>query len=141
MSAPCNAPGALSVASPEAGADATLVAATSDAAVAAAQDLAAAAASGGCPHHFGATAAVAPAITSPTLPVASVPAAALTAPEAAAAAAPADADAGAGAALEAANRGGAHDEHLFIVIHQAFELWFKQILWELGDAQRLLHAT
>ena len=40
--------------------------------------------------------------------------------------------------LEAANRGGAHDEHLFIIIHQAFELWFKQVLWEVGDAQRLL---
>jgi tryptophan 2,3-dioxygenase len=25
----------------------------------------------------------------------------------------------------------AHDEMLFIVIHQAYELWFKQILWEL----------
>lgn len=42
-------------------------------------------------------------------------------------------------AIEAVNRRGAHDEHLFIVIHQAFELWFKQILWELGDAQQLLN--
>ncbi|MGL6267520.1 MAG: tryptophan 2,3-dioxygenase family protein, partial [Chitinophagaceae bacterium] len=25
----------------------------------------------------------------------------------------------------------AHDEMLFIIIHQAFELWFKQILFEL----------
>lgn len=25
----------------------------------------------------------------------------------------------------------AHDEMLFIVVHQAYELWFKQILWEL----------
>ncbi len=25
----------------------------------------------------------------------------------------------------------AHDEHLFIIIHQVYELWFKQILWEL----------
>eukprot|EP01084_Bolivina_argentea_P023468 43775_1 len=25
----------------------------------------------------------------------------------------------------------AHDEHLFITIHQAYELWFKQILYEL----------
>lgn len=24
-----------------------------------------------------------------------------------------------------------HDEHLFIVVHQAFELWFKQVLFEL----------
>ncbi len=28
---------------------------------------------------------------------------------------------------------GAHDEHLFIVIHQTYELWFKQILFELDD--------
>lgn len=28
----------------------------------------------------------------------------------------------------------AHDELLFIVTHQAFELWFKQILWELESA-------
>ncbi|HEY4410329.1 MAG TPA: tryptophan 2,3-dioxygenase family protein [Acidimicrobiia bacterium] len=27
----------------------------------------------------------------------------------------------------------AHDELLFIVVHQAFELWFKQILFELDD--------
>jgi len=25
----------------------------------------------------------------------------------------------------------AHDEMLFIIVHQAYELWFKQILWEL----------
>jgi tryptophan 2,3-dioxygenase len=31
-----------------------------------------------------------------------------------------------------APRTGAHDEMLFIVVHQAFELWFKQILTELG---------
>ncbi len=28
----------------------------------------------------------------------------------------------------------AHDEMLFVVTHQAFELWFKQILWELESA-------
>ncbi len=28
---------------------------------------------------------------------------------------------------------GAHDEHLFIVVHQAFELWFRQILAELDQ--------
>jgi tryptophan 2,3-dioxygenase len=28
----------------------------------------------------------------------------------------------------------AHDELLFIITHQAFELWFKQILWELDAA-------
>ncbi len=26
----------------------------------------------------------------------------------------------------------AHDEMLFIVIHQAYELWFKQLLYEVG---------
>jgi tryptophan 2,3-dioxygenase len=26
-----------------------------------------------------------------------------------------------------------HDEHLFIVVHQAYELWFKQLLFELGS--------
>lgn len=31
----------------------------------------------------------------------------------------------------------AHDEHLFIVIHQAYELWFKQILVELDSAIEL----
>ena len=27
----------------------------------------------------------------------------------------------------------AHDEMLFIIIHQTYELWFKQILWELDS--------
>ncbi|XP_028836329.1 tryptophan 2,3-dioxygenase B-like [Denticeps clupeoides] len=31
-----------------------------------------------------------------------------------------------------------HDEHLFIVTHQAYELWFKQILWELDSVRELL---
>lgn len=26
-----------------------------------------------------------------------------------------------------------HDEMLFIIVHQAYELWFKQVLWELDD--------
>jgi tryptophan 2,3-dioxygenase len=26
-----------------------------------------------------------------------------------------------------------HDEMLFIIVHQAYELWFKQIIWELGS--------
>ena len=26
-----------------------------------------------------------------------------------------------------------HDEHLFIVLHQAYELWFKQIIFELDS--------
>eukprot|EP00941_MAST-03F_sp_MAST-3F-sp1_P000504 g504.t1 len=32
----------------------------------------------------------------------------------------------------------AHDEHLFIVIHQAYELWFKQILHELDTVVNML---
>lgn len=31
-----------------------------------------------------------------------------------------------------------HDELLFITIHQVYELWFKQILWELDRARALL---
>jgi tryptophan 2,3-dioxygenase len=34
-----------------------------------------------------------------------------------------------------------HDEMLFIVIHQAYELWFKQILHELDYLRRLLGAN
>jgi tryptophan 2,3-dioxygenase len=29
----------------------------------------------------------------------------------------------------------AHDELLFITIHQVYELWFKQVLWELTEAR------
>jgi tryptophan 2,3-dioxygenase len=32
----------------------------------------------------------------------------------------------------------AHDEMLFIIVHQAYELWFKQILWELGAVARIM---
>lgn len=32
----------------------------------------------------------------------------------------------------------AHDEMLFIVIHQAYELWFKQVLYELDSIIKLL---
>jgi tryptophan 2,3-dioxygenase len=46
---------------------------------------------------------------------------------------------GAAAAAVPNNTGGAHDEHLFIIIHQAFELWFKQVLWELDDVRRLMN--
>ena len=36
--------------------------------------------------------------------------------------------------LESVKRGQpAHDEMLFIVIHQAYELWFKQVLYEVGS--------
>lgn len=31
----------------------------------------------------------------------------------------------------------AHDEHLFIVIHQVYELWFKQVLHELKSVQTI----
>ena len=34
----------------------------------------------------------------------------------------------------------AHDELLFIVVHQAYELWFKLILHELGLADAELRA-
>ena len=34
----------------------------------------------------------------------------------------------------------AHDELLFIVIHQVYELWFAQILHEIGDARDLMLA-
>lgn len=33
-----------------------------------------------------------------------------------------------------------HDEHLFIVVHQAFELWFKQILFELNWIRESLES-
>lgn len=32
----------------------------------------------------------------------------------------------------------AHDEHLFIITHQAYELWFKQIIYELDSVRALL---
>lgn len=28
----------------------------------------------------------------------------------------------------------AHDEMLFVIVHQVYELWFKQILWEMNSA-------
>ncbi|HEX5001727.1 MAG TPA: tryptophan 2,3-dioxygenase family protein [Bacteroidia bacterium] len=31
----------------------------------------------------------------------------------------------------------AHDEMLFIIIHQAYELWFKQIIYELKSAKKI----
>ena len=34
----------------------------------------------------------------------------------------------------------AHDEMLFIITHQAYELWFKQILWELDAVRTLFEA-
>ncbi len=32
----------------------------------------------------------------------------------------------------------AHDEHLFIIIHQTYELWFKQMIFELDSIISLL---
>lgn len=32
-----------------------------------------------------------------------------------------------------------HDEHLFIVTHQAYELWFKQIIFELDSLRELFN--
>ena len=34
----------------------------------------------------------------------------------------------------------AHDEHLFIVVHQAFELWFKEMVFELTSARDAMFA-
>ena len=38
------------------------------------------------------------------------------------------------------SNGPEHDELLFIVIHQVYELWFKELLHELDYARRLLEA-
>ncbi len=35
----------------------------------------------------------------------------------------------------------AHEEHLFIVIHQTYELWFKQILHELDSITELFQQV
>lgn len=44
--------------------------------------------------------------------------------------------------LSSARRGEpAHDELLFIVVHQAFELWFKQILFELDTVLEVMGAA
>jgi len=32
----------------------------------------------------------------------------------------------------------AHDEMLFIIIHQSYELWFKQLLFEVGSVNKIL---
>jgi tryptophan 2,3-dioxygenase len=34
-----------------------------------------------------------------------------------------------------------HDELLFIIIHQTYELWFKQLIHEFAEAQRALEAN
>lgn len=38
-------------------------------------------------------------------------------------------------------KGSVHDEHLFIVTHQAYELWFKQIIVELDSVKSLFNAA
>lgn len=44
--------------------------------------------------------------------------------------------------LESAKAGEAmHDEMLFIIVHQAYELWFKQIRWELEDVMDALSGS
>ncbi len=41
-------------------------------------------------------------------------------------------------ALESSKHGETvHDEMLFIVVHQAYELWFKQIIWELDSVREV----
>jgi len=35
------------------------------------------------------------------------------------------------------NKKPVHDEHLFIIIHQSFELWFKQIIWEIDSLRQI----
>ncbi|HEY5564696.1 MAG TPA: tryptophan 2,3-dioxygenase family protein [Rhodothermia bacterium] len=44
--------------------------------------------------------------------------------------------------LESARHGRpAHDEMLFIVVHQTYELWFKQILWDLESVLEIFDRT
>ena len=31
-----------------------------------------------------------------------------------------------------------HDEHLFIITHQAYELWFKQIIFEIDSVREIM---
>lgn len=35
----------------------------------------------------------------------------------------------------------AHDETLFIIIHQTYELWFKQILHELDSIRTIMQPS
>ena len=44
--------------------------------------------------------------------------------------------------LESARRGRpAHDEMLFVIVHQTYELWFKQILWELDAVLAIFRSA
>jgi tryptophan 2,3-dioxygenase len=38
------------------------------------------------------------------------------------------------------SQGPEHDEMLFIIIHQTYELWFKQIIHEFAEAQRAMES-
>lgn len=42
--------------------------------------------------------------------------------------------------LSTENNKPVHDEHLFIITHQAYELWFKQIIYELDSIRSLFDA-
>jgi len=42
--------------------------------------------------------------------------------------------------LSTENNKPVHDEHLFIITHQAYELWFKQIIYELDSIRQLFDA-
>src|SRR5215470_1690045 len=35
----------------------------------------------------------------------------------------------------------AHDEMLFIIIHQSYELWFKQLLFEIGSVNEIMQQS
>ena len=35
----------------------------------------------------------------------------------------------------------AHDEMLFVIVHQVYEMWFKQILWEIDSALALFSQS
>ncbi|CAC5407796.1 TDO2 [Mytilus coruscus] len=43
--------------------------------------------------------------------------------------------------LSVVNGDPAHDEHLFIVIHQAFELWFKQMLFDMESVIEIFDSS
>lgn len=43
--------------------------------------------------------------------------------------------------LSVVNGDPAHDEHLFIVIHQAFELWFKQMLFDMESVIEIFDGS
>lgn len=45
------------------------------------------------------------------------------------------------ALLELQRPGPEHDEMLFIVIHQVYELWFKQLLHEIDHLNRMLREN